>query len=212
MSRAYCYIVFAPGKQPTVEEVAQLQQWSTASKNRYAIGIHREDGGLAIAFEAQALDAVNRRGDTLGALLERWQVRGCQLHDRLTFIKQPAALQPVPSSLPPASKGSLSASTAKQKQRAAQEALGRAGLKFQQTLEQHAWLQRVASVVPYALMGLGGLLTIVAGIYFGQRLLQAPAERREQTIRRVASDAMSESLAVQRKPGGAVEATPPAAQ
>ena len=205
MSCAYRYVVFAPGKQPSVEEVAQLQQWSTATKNRYAVGIHGKDGALAIAFEANALDSRSRSGGAMAALLERWRVRGCEIHDRLPFIKQPTALQPIPGSSLSLAAGSRNECATTQKQRAAQEALGRARLKFQRTLTQHGWIHHGAKAVPYALIGLGGLLTMAAGIYFGQRLLHSPVERREQTIRRVARDAMSESLAGQRQPGDAVE-------
>jgi len=194
MSSIYRYVVFAPGRQPTVEEVAQLREWSTATKQRFAVGINSEDGGLAFAFDASGFESARSAGGSLATLLGRWEVRGCEVHERLPFVKKPTALQPMSGGLLHASVERRSEPVLKRKQLAAQEALGRAGLKFHQTLEQHAWLHRVAQVMPYALIGLGGLLTIVAGIYAGQRLLNSSSERRQQTIQRVAGDAMAEPL------------------
>lgn len=200
MSDGYRYVVFAPCKQPTVEEMDQLKQWASVTKQRYAVGINSNDGGLAMAFEARAFDSSCSTDGDLAVLVRHWRVRGCEIRERLLFIKNPTALQPIPGSKLHESVELRIEPLLKRKQQAASEALGRAGLKFQQTLQHHAWLARVASVVPYALMGLGGFLTIIAGIYFGQRLLDSPAERRQQTIKRVAGDAMGESLMVRGKP------------
>ena len=197
MSSIYRYVVFAPGKQPTVEEVAQLDDWSAATKERFAVGVNGEDGALALAFDARGFDSALSSDSRLSALVQRWRVRGCEVREKLLFIKRPTALQPMPGGLLHESVERRSEPTLKRKQLAAHEALGRAGLKLQQTLQQHAWLARVAKVVPYALMGLGGVLTIAAGIYAGQRLLDSRTEHRQETIRRVADDAMRESLAVQ---------------
>jgi len=195
MSSVYRYVVFAPGKQPTVKEVDQLQEWSQATKQRYAIGISAEDGALAIAFDARAFETTRSARNRFDKLFRRWEVRGAEVRERLKFIKKPTALQPVPGDLLHDSVEQRSEPLLKHKQLAAQEALGRAGLKFYQTLQQHAWLARVAKTIPYALMGLIGVLAIVAGIFLGQRLLEAPAERRQETIERVVDDAMEEALA-----------------
>jgi len=199
MSSIYRYVVFAPGKQPTIEEVAQLREWSVATKQRFAVGINGEDGGLVFAFDAGGFESARSAGGSLATLLGRWEVRGCEVRERLLFVKKPTALQPMPGNLLHESVERRSEPVLKRKQLAAQEALGRAGLKFHRTLEQHAWLHRVAQVVPYALIGLGGLLIIATGILARQRLLNSPAERREQTIERVAGDAMRTPLARQAK-------------
>lgn len=194
MSSNYRYVVFAPGKQPTVKEVDQLKEWSKASKYRYAVGINPDDGALAIAFEARAFETSRSARARFDKLLRCWEVRGSEVRERLHFIKQPTALHPLPGDLLHDVAERRSEPPLNHKQLAAQEALGRAGLKIHQTLEQHAWLARIATRVPYALIALVGLLTIVAGIYAGQRLLEAPAEHRQQTIQRVVDDAMEESL------------------
>jgi len=194
MNSAYRYVVFAPGKQPSVEEVAQLREWAAASKQRFAIGVNGDDGGLALAFDGGAFESAFSRGRQFAKLVGRWEMRGCRIADQLPFIKRPTALVPMPGGLLHGAVERRSEPDLKRKQQAAQEALGRAGLKFQQTLEQHAWFARLANVVPYALMGLVAMLTIVAGLYFGQRLLESPAERRRETIKRVADDAMDETL------------------
>ena len=56
MSRLYWYVVFAAAKQPTVAEVATLQDWSAQSSQRYAVGVNAENGSLAIAFEAAGFE------------------------------------------------------------------------------------------------------------------------------------------------------------
>jgi len=194
MSSAYRYVIFAAGKQPSVEEMATLNAWATAAKQRYAVGVSSANGCLALAFEAPAFDAACSADGPFSVLLSRWRVRGCEVRERLPFVKQPTALQPMPGGLLRDNVERRSEPALKRKQLAAQEALGRAGLKFQQTLAHHAWIARVATAMPYALMGLGALLTIIAGVYFGQRLLDSPAERRKATIERVGSGAMDEPL------------------
>ena len=199
MNSAYRYVVFAAGKQPTIEEVASLNAWAATAKQRYAAGINGSDGRLTLAFEALAFDTGCSADGRFATLLSRWKVRGCEVREKLSFIKQPTALQPVPGGLLHELVERRSEPAHKRKQLAAQEALGRAGLKFQQSLEQYEWLRRVANVVPYALMGFGALLTIIAGVYFGQRLLDSPTERRKETIERVLGDSMDEPLIRQSK-------------
>lgn len=195
MGSDYRFVVFAPGKQPTVKEVDQLHQWSQTTKQRYAVGINADDGALAIAFDARAVETARSARGGLHKLLVCWEVRGSEVRERLKFIKQPTALQPVPGDLLHDASQRHHEPSLRDKQLAAQEALGRAGLVFHQTLARHAWLARVAKVVPYALMALAGVLTIIAGISIGQRLHKAPAESREQTIERVQDNAMEEALA-----------------
>ena len=197
MTSIYRYVVFAPGKQPTVEEVDKLQTWSTATKQPYAVGINADDGALAFAFSARAFESMRSARKEMFTLIERWQVRGCEVRERLRFIKQPTALQPIPGDMLHGLIERHSEPSLKRKQLAAQEAIGRAGLKLQRKLDQHALLTRVAQVVPYALMVLVGVLVIAAGIYTGQRLLQSPTEHRQETILRVVGDAMEEKLARQ---------------
>lgn len=199
MSSVYRYVVFAPGKQPTVKEVDQLQEWSQATKQRYAVGISAEDGALAIAFDARAFETTRSARNRFDRLFRRWEVRGAEIRERLRFIKKPTALQPLPGDLLHDSVEQRSEPLLKHKQLAAQEALGRAGLKFYQTLQQHAWLARVSKAVPYALMGLIAMLAIFAGISVSRRLREAPAERRQETVERVVSDAMEETLARETK-------------
>ncbi len=194
MSGAYRYVVFAAGKQPTIEEVAQLRNWAATTQQRYAVGISGDDARLALGFEAAGFDMACSSDGPFATLLSRWKVRGCEVREKLPFIKKPTALQPIPGGLLHELVERRSEPALKSKQLAAQEALGRAGLRFQQTLQQHEWLARIAKGVPYALMALGAVLTIAAGTYFANRLLDSPTERRKETIHRVASDAMQESL------------------
>ena len=187
-----------------VEEVAVLDSCCEVCKIRYAVGINGADGGLSLAFDAREFESALSTSSEFARLLERWQVRGSAIHKRLLFIKKPTALQPTPSSFLQEPTELPGEKFLKQKQSTAQDAIELAGLKVHRTLQRHAWVQRVAKVVPYLLMGLGTLATIVAGIYAGQRLLDSQGERRQQTIQRVAEDAMDQQLSRQ-----AVEEEPP---
>ncbi|MEM8947121.1 MAG: hypothetical protein AAGD11_18250 [Planctomycetota bacterium] len=196
MSDVYRYVVFQPQKQPTAEEVAALKACCETGKFRFAIGVNGADGGLALAFDAREFDAARATSGQF-ARLQRWQVRGSAVENRLLFITRPTALQPTPVAFLHKPAELTGEKYIKRKRTAAQEALGQASLKLNRTLQRHAWVQRVAKVVPYLLMGLGALATIGAGIYAGQRLLDSQGERRRQTIQRVADDAMEEGLSRQ---------------
>lgn len=194
MSSVYRYIVFAPNKQPTVEEIDELNVCCQACKFRYAVGVNGADGGLALAFDAREFEAARSTKGELALLLERWEVRGSEIRPRLLFIKRPDALQPIPGGFMHQPVELRGEALLKRKQKDAHESFARASLKLHQTLEQHAWLRRFANAVPYVLMGIGAVVTIVAGTYAYQRLMASPAERRQETIERVASDAMEEDL------------------
>ncbi|WP_145063776.1 hypothetical protein [Adhaeretor mobilis] len=206
MDSLYQYVVFPPGKQPSVEEVSALRRWATAAKQRYAIGVNADDGGLVFAFETQPFSSALSSSGPVASLIGRWQMRGCEVREKLSFIKQPTALQPMPGGVlhdvverrdAPAHK------LIKSKQLAAQEALGQAGLRVHGVLDRNEWLQRVAQGVPYALIALGTLLMIAAGVHLASRLQDSPGERRQQTIERVAEDALSEELSRQSREASA---------
>ena len=155
------------------------------------------NGGLALAFDAREFESARSTRPDFARLIERWQVRSGVVHEKLLFIKRPTALQPTPAGFvhePTELKGEK---LIKRKRVAAEDAIGKAKLELDRTLRRYAWVQRVARVLPYALMGLGALMTIAAGIYASQRLLDAQGERRQETIERVADDAMGQQLSRQ---------------
>lgn len=195
MSSIYRYIVFAPKKQPTVREMDELDEYCEASKLRYAAGINAADGGLALAFDAREFEAARSTNGEFARLLDRWAVRGSTVRPKLLFIKRPDALQPIPGDFVHEPVELRGEKLIQRKKNAAHDAIAAASLKLQRTLERHAWLQRMANVMPYALMGLAAVLTIASGYYAYERLSNRPGESREQTIQRVASDAMEEELA-----------------
>ena len=199
MSSPYCYLVFSPGVQPSIEEVELLDQCVSRAKQRYAVGVNADDGCLAFAFEVEGfrrdLSSIGR----FKRLLQHWQERGCQLEQRLAFIKNPRALQPLPGGLITESSTVSTDKIIKQKQIAAREGLGRARLKLYNTIKKQAWIQSLGSAVPYLMMGCGGLIIIAAGILLGTRLSQTKTETRQDTIKRVASGAMDEGLSRQKK-------------
>ncbi len=200
MSSDYRYVVFAPQKQPTVREVDDLKAYCLDSKLRYAVGVNADDGGLAFVFGSREFEAARSTNRQFARLLDRWAVRGAEVRTQLLFIKRPDALRPIPGDLLHESVELRTEASLRHKQVAASEAIGEARLRLQRTLAQHAWVQRVAKVVPYALMGMAAVLTIVAGSFAYQRLMHSPVERRQETIERVASDAMGETLSRQSRP------------
>ena len=92
---AYRYVVFPPGRQPAVEEAAELQTFDHLLEHRFAFGTDKHDGGLAIAFEAELFDRAVSKDADFEALIRKWEVRGCRLVEHLGFVKDAAALRPL---------------------------------------------------------------------------------------------------------------------
>lgn len=198
---SYHYVVFPRGKQPTVDEVRQLQQFAGALANQFAWGACRDDGRLALAVDRRACDHVQEIEPGFAALIRRWEAHGCELLPHLAFVKDSAALKPIPSFawLADAAGGAVRSRRAESplaaKELAAKEAIGRSMLAVQQSLDRYAVIQRIAAALPYALMALAAVLTIGAGWYIRDRLLHSGRERRQETIERALSDPTPESLA-----------------
>lgn len=197
MSNTYVYVSFAPGKQPTVEEVSIFKECCSQSSMRYAIGINADNGGLAIAFEEAIFRRSLSSNPKLARLLECWGARGGRLMEGVPFIKNPTALQPTRGGIVREKDDYSFEKMLRRKQLAAQESLGELSLKIHRTLQHYDWFHRFARVVPYALMGLGGLLVVTLGILLGRRLSARESETRRETIERVAEDAMQHSLTSQ---------------
>lgn len=202
---AYRFVAFPRGQQPTVEEVNLLTGYAPLLNKHVAWGLDRGCGALAVAFEADAFERAIASDMGFEALLRCWQMRGCTVVDSLDFVKDRDALHPVPTgSLPgleharhPAEAGGKSHALDHiliAKERLAQDALGRAKLAFERTMQRHESLRRFAAIVPYAMMVLTIVVLFAAGWYVTDRLSSGPRERRKDTIERIAEDAMSEDL------------------
>lgn len=198
---AYRYVVFPRGKQPTDVEVRELQKFAGALANQFAYGTCREDGRLAIAVDRAAFDHVLKIDAGFEALVRAWTARGCEVVDRLAFVKNAAALRPVPTNAWHAhdGRGTVQAMRVAEqlamKELAAREAVARSLLSVERTIQQYAVVQRVASVVPYLLIAIGAAMTIAVGHYIYDRMQNSGRERRQETIVRVVDDPLSESLA-----------------
>jgi len=198
---AYRYVVFPKGKQPTIHEVEELEGFAPLVEKKFAYGINKKDGGLAIAFEAAAFQKGIERDLGFEALIRRWEKRECEVVEHLSFVKDRAALKPIVSRAIHQTVGKHTALAAASGERhltakelAAKEALGRSGLEVHQTLQRHATFIRFASWMPHLLMGLGGVMIITVGFVVGNRMLSGNREHRKETIERIASDAMKESI------------------
>jgi len=206
----YRYLLFPRGNQPTTGEVGELQNYSGKLLGRFAFGKDRKTESLAIAFEADSFAQALETHKGFKALIHKWELRGATVCEHLGFVKDSQALRPAPtnqwspnpqhSTLYPQITSTVTAQEKliAAKELAAQEALGRSLLGVQHTKEQHKLLTRFAGWVLYFFIAAGSLMTIVAGIYTYQRLLDAPGERRKETIERVAEDAINEPLEAQR--------------
>lgn len=197
---AYRYVVFPPGKQPADVEVRQLQKFAGALAGQFAYGTCRDDGRLAIAVDRSAFDHVRQIDAGFEALLRGWTGRGCELVDKLAFVKNAAALKPAPTNTWQAhdGRGTVQALRAAEllaaKELAAKEAIGRSLLGVEQTLQRLAFVQRAAAAVPYVLIGLGAALTLAAGLVIRSRMQLSGREPRREAIVRVVGDPLVESL------------------
>jgi hypothetical protein len=191
---AYRYVLFPRGKQPTADEVRELQNFAGALANQFAWGTCRDDGRLALAVDRQSCDHVQQIDSGFAALIRRWESHGCELLPHLAFVKDNAALKPTPSFawLAQDGRGTVqSRRTESQlagKELAAKEAVGRSLLAVQQSIERYAVIQRVAAAIPYGLIALAAITTIGVGFYVRERLLNSGRERRQETIERMLQD------------------------
>ncbi len=198
---AYRYIVFPKGRQPTVEEVAELRSHATALSNRIAYGASSRDGALAMAFEADAFDRLLALDASFEVLIRRWELFGCEVVDHLAFVKDSTALRPARTAprrasdaLPPDTHARNDRMLAA-KELAAKEAAARSRLDTAQSLQRYAALTRFGATMPYLLIGGAALATIFAGFYATNQLQNSGRERRKETIERVTDDAMRQPLA-----------------
>lgn len=197
---AYRYVVFPKGRQPTVDEVAELRGHASALGHRIATGVRSRDGALAMAFEAEAFDRLLALDASFEVLVRRWEVRGCELVDHLSFVKDSTALRPVrtaPQRAPDALPSDTAARNDKMlaaKELAAKEAVARSQLDVAQSLSHYEALARFGAMVPYLLIAAGALLVIGTGFYAANRLQTSGRERRKETIERVNDDAMRQPL------------------
>lgn len=187
---AYRYVLFPRGKQPTADEVRELQNFAGALANQFAWGTCRDDGRLALAVDRQSCDHVQQIDPGFAALIRRWESHGCELLPHLAFVKDAAALKPTPSFawLAHDGRGTVQSRRAESalvaKEQAAKEAIGRSMLAVQQSIERYAVIQRVAAALPYALVAIAAVTTIGMGLYIRERLLNSSRETRQATIER----------------------------
>jgi len=194
---AYRYLVFPRHQQPTAEEVAEFERYAPLLKRRFAIGRERKTEALVFAFEIEIFDQAMAADEGFEMLIRKWQVHGCELVDKLKFVKDPAALRPTNTHVQQRRMSQEKIVVAKQY--LAQEAIARSLLGVQHTLERQAWLQRVGKAVPYALIALGTMGVIASGFYVSNRIQNSNRERRQETIERVSTDAMSETVEISTK-------------
>ena len=197
---SYRYVVFPYGKQPTVDEAAEFRNYSDVVAGKSAVGVCRKTSGLAIAFDADAFDVGLRTNQGFAQLIEKWQVRGGVVVDRLSFAKDKAALKPVtPAHWVPEEPTSIDRSTSygtaiANKEWAAQEAMAKSLFRVQQTMHRYELLKRFAKWAPYLLVAFAALVTIVVGSYTRNRLLESEVEKRRETVIRVIDDPMNQGL------------------
>jgi hypothetical protein len=125
-------------------------------------------------------------------LIRKWQIHGCELVDKLKFVKDPDALKPIRTH--PLERHPSPAKILVAKQQLAQEAIAKSLLNVEHTLSRMTWLQRVGKGVPYMLIALGTIGVIVMGFTISRRIENAGRERRQDTVERVSTDAMQEKL------------------
>jgi hypothetical protein len=202
---SYRYVVFPRGRQPSVNEVARLEQFAGALANQLAWGVCRDEPRLALAVDARAFDHVKSSDAGFEALIETWRSHGAELADHLQFVKDKSALKPVRTA--PATLGSRQprADTAAgheaapvairsedtrlaAKRMVAHEAIARSWLGVSHTLERYEAVQRFAAVFPYVMILAAIAATAGVGLYLRGKLTSAGYEPRQQTIERAIAE------------------------
>jgi hypothetical protein len=187
---AYRYLVFPKHQQPTTDEAGELQSYASLLKHHFAVGRERKSESLVIAFEQEIFDQALSSNEGFELLIRKWQVHGCELVDKLKFVKDHDALRPVQVRGRHVSQDKLLVA----KKQLAQEAIARSLLSVHRTLEHYTWLQQFGKAVPYMMIAAGTLGIILAGFYISGRMQEGNRERRQDTVERVSGDAMDESL------------------
>jgi hypothetical protein len=200
---AYRYLLFPKHQQPTAEEAAELQSYAPLLKGRWAVGHERKSEALALLFDDEVFQQA-MADEGFEMLIRRWQTHGCELVDKLKFVKDASALKPTHAHVHERHLSQDKIMLAKKY--LADEAIAKSLLSVQRTLERMTWLERVGKAVPYALMVLGMIGVIAVGAYIFDRVQNADRERRTETIERLATDAVTES------PGATTSDATPAGQ
>ncbi|TWT87371.1 hypothetical protein Mal64_29100 [Pseudobythopirellula maris] len=204
----YRYVVFPPGKQPTLDEVASFQKFADRLERRFAFGRCRSSGGLVVACDAERFDALMGMDPAFDDLVTKWRVRGCELVDKLGFVKDASALKPLERAtnlsvgpaafkntdkIPPAA--ARSERTQHEKEVSAAEAEGVTRLGAHRLAQRVDTVERAAHWLPYAMLALATVALLATGGYLGWRMTNGERESRADTLERVAADPMTEQLA-----------------
>lgn len=208
---SYRYVVFPAGRQPTADEVHQLQQFAGLLANHFAWGVARQDGRLALACEGATFDHARQIDAGFDALVVKWEARGCELLEHLGFVKDSTALKPMRTAGPPSTKSANAKASkpnhahaehsaagkepsrehfATARTMLAQEAIARSLLGVERTLARYDALQRLAAAFPYLLMAIAAAATLGVGWMIRGALLDSPRERRQETIERMVDGPM----------------------
>lgn len=196
----YRYVVFPRGKQPTVEEIRELNLLAGIVGNKLAWGRVRDDGRLALACAGAEFDEARHSRADFDGLMSTWELRGCEIVAHLGFVKDASALRPVPTGCGAPHQGDASLVTMRNQEQhsaslmRAREALARSLLGVERKLDRFAALQRFAAAAPYLMVLAGAIVTISMGAYVRNRMLNSDRESRQHTIQRVVSDPLGESL------------------
>jgi hypothetical protein len=189
---AYRYLLFPKHQQPTAEEAAELHSYIPLLKGKWAIGHERKTEALAILFDQEIFEqAMTNEGFEM--LIRKWQVHGCELTEKLKFVKDASALKPTH---PHVGERHMSQERIlRGKKYLAEDAIAKSLLNVQRTIERMTWLERVGRAVPVAMIAVGTIFLIATGWYVHHRLSSADRERRTETIERMASQTSEETTA-----------------
>lgn len=186
---AYRYLLFPKHQQPTADEAAELHSYIPLLKGKWAIGHERKTEALAILFDQEIFEqAMANEGFEM--LIRRWQAHGCQLTEKLKFVKDASALKPTH---PHVGERHMSQERIlRGKKYLAEDAIAKSLLNVERTLERMNWLERVGRAVPVAMIAIGTIFLLATGWYVHHRLSTTDRERRTDTIERMASQTADE--------------------
>jgi len=219
---AYRFVVFPPGVAPTAEELAAFRGYSDLLERHVAYGKGRRTGGLAICCEAEPFDRLRGLEPAFDELLTKWSVRGAEVHESTPFCRDDAAWKRIksrapkartpaappknppakaaakpkgePTTPPPELRREPRKPTPEERRVDARQAEGLGRLAIERSARRGRAYEWWAKALPYVLWAVAAAAVLAAGGYVAGRLLGGLAERRSETIERVADDAISEPL------------------
>jgi hypothetical protein len=182
MPRQKIYLLFSFDSLPQQDEVDIFNGSIALLQGKYQVGEHMRTHALAIEFDREIFEHARKTDFNFEVLISTWEKHGAQIEDSLPFLpaKDDKTIPTKPKEEKLTPKALLRA-----KKMDASEAVARSRLDVYNTTQNVERFKGVAKVVPYALVGLGSMLTAAAGYKAYTALQNSGMEPRSKTIQKM---------------------------